>query len=229
MRWSLSSACAPASSTVTSDRAPSISNWTGTDSRRSRLSLAIDSQRDQELGRVAGFLPAHVGHRAPTGCRARSGDRRADGSAPPAAARQTHREAPASGRCRRSSRSRGCRNRSRSRCGPPCWPSRSRAPPAASPAGRPTHSPATRRASSSRSSIFSSSRGLLVVLSIKTQRAEPSVSSVRDQLPHAGLELRPARIGPDLLHAGRAVEQRRSSCRPGRRPSAPASRPRAAG
>ena len=45
-------------------------------------------------------------------------DRRADGSARPAAARRTRREAPASGRWRRSSRSRGCRSRSRSRCGP---------------------------------------------------------------------------------------------------------------
>ena len=80
---------APASSTVTSDRAPSISNWTGIDSLSARASLARHAQREQELGRRRRSSAGARRSRAPTGCRAPSADRRAGGSGRPAGARGT--------------------------------------------------------------------------------------------------------------------------------------------
>ena len=62
MRWSFSSNCGPAISTVTSDRAPSISNWTGIELPGVRRPFASEPQRDEQLRAVAGLLAADVGH-----------------------------------------------------------------------------------------------------------------------------------------------------------------------
>ena len=62
-------------------------------------------------------------------------------------------------------------------------------------------------AASASSAIESSSRGLLLALSISTHRAEPRVASVRDSWDRPVSSFDPPVPAPGLLHAGRAVEQ----------------------
>ena len=122
MRWSLSSASpghlerhlgpCPVDLELNRDRLP----------RRSSLPARVTLQREQKLGAVAGLPAAHVGHahRQVFGRDLGIGEQMEANAL--ASARGTRRAAPASGRWRRSSRFRAGRSRSRSRCGPPCWP-----------------------------------------------------------------------------------------------------------